>query len=118
MYHKLKTVDYHFSKVWNNDKLFELRLNDKNFQLNDKLILLEMNVSQIFTGRILVVKVKSILNLLDGIKFYLHLKLPKRIQDFVIMSIEIEKRIILHKKESLNEIVNHIKENSYSKRQE
>ena len=41
--HSLKTVNPHFQDIWNFEKLFEVRKNDRDFKVGDKLILLEYN---------------------------------------------------------------------------
>lgn len=41
MTHELKTVNPYFESVWDGSKTFEVRLNDRNFQVNDDVILRE-----------------------------------------------------------------------------
>ena len=41
--HELKTLPEYFEQVWNGNKRFELRKNDRDFQENDILILKEYN---------------------------------------------------------------------------
>ena len=39
--HKLKTYPKEFQAIWDDNKLFEIRKNDRDFKLGDKLILKE-----------------------------------------------------------------------------
>lgn len=39
--HELKTVNPYFQEVWEGNKRFELRLNDRDFNVNDVLLLKE-----------------------------------------------------------------------------
>ena len=39
--HKLKTVNPYFQDIWDAKKLFEVRKNDRDFKVGDKLILCE-----------------------------------------------------------------------------
>jgi len=43
--HELKTVDPFFNDVWRGYKRFEIRKNDRNFQVGDFLLLREFNSS-------------------------------------------------------------------------
>jgi hypothetical protein len=61
--HELKTWPEHFDKVWKWEKNFEVRLNDRDFQVGDTLILKEWdNVKQVYTGKYLHKKVRYILH--------------------------------------------------------
>lgn len=42
MVHKLKTVQPFFDAVWSGDKTFEVRKNDRNFNVGDRLMLIEV----------------------------------------------------------------------------
>ena len=44
--HKLKTWDGFFHEVWDGKKRFELRNNDRNFQVGDTVYLQEYYVSR------------------------------------------------------------------------
>jgi len=44
--HRLKTLPQYFREIENGNKTFELRLNDRNFQLGDMLILQEYNLDK------------------------------------------------------------------------
>ena len=39
--HRLKTVNPYFTDIWNFRKMFEVRRNDRDFRVGDKLVLLE-----------------------------------------------------------------------------
>ena len=80
MDHELKTDPRVFQQVWDRNKKFEIRENDRNYQAQDNLILRETRFSGadmavgsplIYTGRSVLVTVTSILHgpvygLLDG----------------------------------------------------
>lgn len=52
MQHELKTIQPYFQEVWNGNKMFEVRKNDRHFILWDTLTLCEYNpTEQVFTGR-------------------------------------------------------------------
>lgn len=77
--HELKICNEHFEDIWNGVKTFEIRRNDRNFQVGDELCLKEFNPeTEKYTGSICHVKVKYILK--GG-----HFGLKK---GYVIMSIE------------------------------
>lgn len=63
MTHKLKTWPEYFQAVWTGLKRFEVRKNDRNFKVGDKLWLQEFdNKMQAFTGRYMKVNVTYILS--------------------------------------------------------
>lgn len=52
MTHELKTWPESFQPVYKNQKNFEIRLNDRNYQVGDKVALLEYNPkTEQYTGR-------------------------------------------------------------------
>lgn len=51
MKHELKVLPQYFKALWCGDKTFEIRLNDRNFQERDEVVLLEWNDEEAFTGR-------------------------------------------------------------------
>lgn len=56
--HTLKTWPEYFQKVVDNKKKAELRLNDRNFQIGDKMLLQEYNPEiKDYTGRELLVRI-------------------------------------------------------------
>lgn len=60
--HELKTWPEHWREVAAGRKTFELRLNDRDFQVGDELILREYQpVSRRYTGNVCVRKVTHIL---------------------------------------------------------
>ncbi|WP_337045318.1 DUF3850 domain-containing protein [Emticicia sp. 17c] len=64
MNHKLKTWPEYFQKVWTGEKTFEVRLNDRNFQIGDKLWLQEYdNQKHEFTGKYIKTTVTYVLDL-------------------------------------------------------
>lgn len=59
--HKLKTWSEYFQAVDKGDKSFELRVNDRNFQNGDILLLQEWNEDTGFTGNEITVVVTYLL---------------------------------------------------------
>lgn len=43
--HRLKTLQSYFTEVWNGVKTFEVRNNDRDFQVGDNLVLVEYEPS-------------------------------------------------------------------------
>jgi hypothetical protein len=63
MRHDLKTWPQYFNRILDREKKFELRKNDRDFQVGDTLLLLEwFPETKEFTGRELAVKVTYILH--------------------------------------------------------
>lgn len=59
--HELKTVPTYFEEVWSGRKTFEIRLNDRNFQVGDTLVLKEWStVKEIFTGKAIEAKITHV----------------------------------------------------------
>jgi ASC-1-like (ASCH) protein len=62
MMHKLKTWPEYFEAVKRGDKTFEIRKNDRNFQIGDKITLIEYNPAlDRLTGDWLIVEITYIL---------------------------------------------------------
>ena len=58
MHHILKTWPEDFQAVWTGEKTFEVRINDRNYQVGDVLILKEFDPkTQEHTGSVLCKKV-------------------------------------------------------------
>lgn len=92
MTHDLKTWKEYFEEIWEGRKTFEVRKNDRNFQVGDTLNLVEMDLggygmtdhdlSRFPTGRTIQAEVTYILKGgLFGIE-----------EGYVVMSIEIENK--------------------------
>ena len=60
MIHELKTLPVYFGEVWNGNKTFEIRKDDRGYKVGDSLKLLEYN-SLGYTGRICNRKITYIL---------------------------------------------------------
>jgi len=61
--HKLKTLIPYFNEIWNGNKLFEVRFDDRNYQLWDVLQLQEFDGdNEIYTEREIISQVMYILN--------------------------------------------------------
>ena len=60
--HNLKLAPQYFDDVYEGKKTFECRINDRNFEVGDELILYEFNpVTKCFLGRVFCVRVTYIL---------------------------------------------------------
>lgn len=52
MTHNLKTLPQYFQSAWTGRKTFEIRNNDRNFQMDDEIVLEEFNRNEDdYTGR-------------------------------------------------------------------
>lgn len=61
--HFLKTVNPYFQSVYMGTKTFEYRLNDRNFEIGDMVILQEYdNITGIYSGRVVYVKITYVLS--------------------------------------------------------
>lgn len=59
--HHLKTLQPHFSDVWFGRKTFEIRVNDRNFQVGDILLLKEWdNLLGIYSGKGIEAKISHV----------------------------------------------------------
>lgn len=61
--HELKTWPEYFREVWTENKTFEFRRNDRDFQLGDFLVLFEWDpIAKAYSGRWICSKVTYILD--------------------------------------------------------
>ncbi len=61
--HELKTVNPYFTDVWNGQKTAELRFNDRNFQVGEKMVLNEYDKeSDTYSGRFVVAVITNIVS--------------------------------------------------------
>lgn len=61
--HELKTWPQYFQAVWDGTKTFEVRRNDRNFQVGDMLVLIEWDPEKdVWTGSGVCKKVSYILD--------------------------------------------------------
>ncbi len=60
--HSLKILNKYFKKIVKNEKNWEYRKNDRNYQIGDILVLNEINKNNYITGRTIKVKVVDILS--------------------------------------------------------
>ncbi len=60
--HKLKTSPKFFQVIDNGQKTFEIRKNDRNFQVGDVVILQEFTSSKKYTGRQLIITITYVTN--------------------------------------------------------
>lgn len=79
--HELKTVNPHFQDLIDDKKTFELRLNDRDYQVNDILILKEYDyITDTYSNRYVKAVVTHILSYVD---------FPEGIKEgYVIMSVK------------------------------
>lgn len=69
MHHELKTVNPYFQRVWDGQKNFEIRLNDRDFQTGDTLTLREYEIkNNSYSGREVFARVGYILNEYKGLE--------------------------------------------------
>lgn len=61
MKHELKIWPLYFDMVESGDKPFELRKNDRNFQVNDELLLREWDAVTGYTGRRITAEISCVL---------------------------------------------------------
>jgi len=60
--HELKTWPEYFEAIWDERKNFELRKNDRNFEVGDVLLLQEYEpTTEVYSGRVIKVTVTYIL---------------------------------------------------------
>ena len=73
--HALKTTNPWFSQIWEGTKKFEVRTNDRRFQVGDVLVLQEYDNerSSPYTGRMVRGRVTAMLSHSDSIRFGIHL---------------------------------------------
>jgi len=70
MIHELKTWKEYFKLVLSGEKPFELRKNDRNFLIGDKLILKEIDKeSNLYTGRTMHRRITYVLKGADAVDF-------------------------------------------------
>lgn len=68
MIHQLKIRNEYFDRVLNDQKAFEVRINDRDFQVGDKVQLREIEgVDAGYTGNEIIVKITYLLQNIDGI---------------------------------------------------
>lgn len=67
--HELKTINPYFNDVWGGIKNFEIRKNDRDFKINDWIVLKEYDSEKnIYSGREITVYITYILNDFHAIK--------------------------------------------------
>ncbi len=91
--HELKTVPRYFYRLWDGSKKFEVRRNDRGFEVGDILILRESDVyvGQFeggYSGREVVAKITYIFRLPELIK------LSMSQQEYVVMGIRIYRKSV------------------------
>ncbi len=60
-YHGLKVFPCYFKSTWEGNKLFEIRKNDRNYEVGDILILMEyIKESKEYTGKIIIAQITYI----------------------------------------------------------
>ena len=64
--HELKCTPEYFQQTWDSNKLFEIRKNDRDFQVGDHIILREWNGG--YTGRVIKDEITSVVSFPDGLK--------------------------------------------------
>ena len=64
--HELKTLPQYFEGLWSNKKTFEIRKNDRDFKVNDVLILREWD--ETYSGRVCYRRITYITSFPKGLK--------------------------------------------------
>ena len=67
MKHELKTLPIYFQRSWEQGKTFEVRLNDRDFQKGDKILLKEYDGTN-YTGREILGEILYVLSDFDGLQ--------------------------------------------------
>lgn len=70
MEHRLKTVQPYFSDIKSGKKPFEIRFNDRNYQIGDTLVLEEYDNTDLTTGYTGQVIRKSVIYVLQDCPLY------------------------------------------------
>lgn len=61
--HKLKTINPYFEQMWQGVKMFDIRLNDRNFQPGDLIEFYEYNAqTDLYLNRSIITKIEKIIN--------------------------------------------------------
>lgn len=84
--HYLKTINPYYSQVWDLNKKFEFRKNDRDFKVGDIVFLQEYYpLNKYFSGSEIKVKITSLLEDFEGIE-----------KDYCIFSFTIIERILMN----------------------
>jgi ASC-1-like (ASCH) protein len=67
MEHSLKTLPVYFERVWNGEKTFEVRKNDRGFQAGDKVVLHEWTEGKGYTNRTIYATIRYVLTEFEGL---------------------------------------------------
>ncbi len=67
MIHHLKTVNPYFDEVWEGNKTFEVRYNDRVFKEGDTIVLREYSRSDGYSGREIEAKIGYVLEQFIGL---------------------------------------------------
>lgn len=67
--HELKCEPEYFQQTWDSNKLFEVRKNDRDFQVGDNIILREWDpVTLLFSGRMIISEITSVISYPAGLR--------------------------------------------------
>ena len=84
--HYLKTINPYYSQVWDFNKKFEFRKNDRDFKVGDIVFLQEYYpLNKYFSGSEIKVKITSLLKDFEGIE-----------KDYCVFSFTIIERILMN----------------------
>lgn len=90
--HSLKTLNPYFEKSWGGDKTFEVRVDDRDFNVGDYILLYEYDpISGSPLGRGVIVHVLSLFTLSELLALCGVYR--ERVSNVVIMSIEVVCRV-------------------------
>jgi ribosomal protein S17 len=84
--HFLKTINPYFCQVWDLNKKFEFRKNDRNFKIGDIVYLQEYYpLNKYFSGNEIKIKITSLLKDFEGID-----------KDYCVFSFSVIERILMN----------------------
>lgn len=66
MLHALKIESCYFEEIRAGNKWYEIRVNDRNFQVKDCLLLREIDENKLFTNRKILVEITSVCGYLQN----------------------------------------------------
>jgi hypothetical protein len=66
--HELKTLPLFFQQTWDNNKFFEIRENDRDFKVGDKVLLREWDHLNGYSGRTISDEITSVVQYPPGLR--------------------------------------------------
>jgi hypothetical protein len=66
--HELKCHPAYFQQTWDNNKFYEIRINDRDFKVGDKVLLREWSINGGYTGREMTDEITSVIEFPAGLR--------------------------------------------------